>query len=250
VLVDGGREQRLVRTLVALADTLVTGFDLGDFLDTLAERCVEVLDIAAAGLMLADPRGALRVVASSDERVHLLELFELQNEEGPCLDCWRTGEPVVNEVVGAQGGRWPRFGAEAHAAGFRSVHALPMRLREQTIGALNLFRDDLGALDEADVLAGQAMADVATIGILHERALLEARVLSEQLQAALNNRVIIEQAKGMLAAQANVDLGHAFRMMRFYARNNNLGLSEVARGVLEGLLPIQAVTLADRPPTK
>jgi hypothetical protein len=106
-------------------DTLVTGFDVVEFLHRLTERSVEVLDVSAAGLMLSDQRGSLRVVASSDERTRLLELFELQNEEGPCLDCSLSGEPVLNHALDANGGRWPLFGPEARAPGFHSAHALP-----------------------------------------------------------------------------------------------------------------------------
>jgi len=237
----GGGDERLAQVLVELADTLVSGFDVVDFLHTVAVRSVEVLDIAAAGLMVADQRGDLRLVASSDERTHLLELLELQNEEGPCLDCWRTGRPIVTGALDAERTRWPRFCAEATGVGFNSVHALPMRLREQTIGALNLFRLGAGTLEPVDVVAGQAMADIATIGILQQRAVSEARVLAEQLQAALNNRVVIEQAKGMLAARADVAVDRAFELLRSYARNNNMGLGGVARDFLEGRLAADAL---------
>ena len=161
------RETLLARTFVELADTLVDEFDVVDLLTLLADRCVEVLDVAAAGLMLTYPGGELRVMASSSEAMRVLELFELQSEEGPCPDCYRTGEPIVNHRLAAEGGRWPQFEPRAMKAGFRSVHALPMRLRNVTIGALNLFRTDEGALNEADVAAAQALADVATIAVLN-----------------------------------------------------------------------------------
>ncbi len=239
------REERLSRVFVELADTLVSGFDVVEFLHMLTERCVELLDVGAAGVVLADRQGTLRVMASSDERAHTLELFEVQTQEGPCLDCVRSGEPVVNEPLRAEGNRWPAFSREGRAAKFRFAHALPLRLRDQVLGALNLFSDEESRLAEAELVVGQALADVATIGMLQARATEEARVLAEQLQRALNSRVIIEQAKGMLAEHANVDLDAAFRLLRGYARNRNEYLSDVARALVEGSLP--ADTVASRP---
>src|SRR5688572_20194752 len=169
------RESVLARTLVELADTLVDDFDVVELLTLLADRCVEVLDVQAAGIMLAAPDGQLRVMASSSEAMRVLELFEIQSHEGPCLDCHRTGQPVANDDLGAAGGRWPRFAGEALAAGFRSVHAVPMRLRGTVIGALNLFRTESGEMAPADIDAAQAMADVATIAILQHRASNEAQ---------------------------------------------------------------------------
>ena len=190
------RQTLFVRTLVELADTLVADFDVVELLTRLADRCVDVLDVGAAGLMLAGPDGDLRVMASSSEAMRVLELFELQAKEGPCLDCYRSGKPVVNQDLATVNGRWPRFAPEALAAGFRSVHALPMRLRGTVIGALNLFHVEAGEMQSADVEAAQALADVATIAILQHRATLEAQVVNQQLQNALNSRIVIEQAKG------------------------------------------------------
>src|SRR6202011_2506184 len=158
-------------------DTLVTDFDAVELLTLLADRCVDVLDVAAAGLMLVAPDGELRVMASSSEAMRMLELFELQSREGPCLDCYRSGAPVVNQDLAAVNGRWPRFAAVALDAGFRSAHALPMRLRGAVIGALNLFRADVGELQQADLFAAQALADVATIAILQHRVGLHAHVV-------------------------------------------------------------------------
>ncbi|MEA2565703.1 MAG: hypothetical protein QOD49_880 [Actinomycetota bacterium] len=228
----------LAKTLVELADTLVADFDVVDFLHTLALRSTELLHAAEAGLMLADQRGGLRVVASSSERARLLELFEVQNEQGPCLDCFRSGGRVVAEDLEADPARWPLFTPEAMTAGFRSVHALALRCQNQVIGALNIFRTVAGALDEADLVAAQAMADVATIGILQQRAVQEARVLAEQLQSALNSRVVIEQAKGVLAERAQVNLDDAFGMLRGYARNHNSRLRDVAEAVIAGNIVI------------
>jgi GAF domain-containing protein len=223
--------------MVELADTLVDDFDVVELLTRLADRCVEVLDVSAAGLMVARPGGGeLQVVASSSDAMRVLELFELQAEEGPCPDCYHTGEPVLNEDLATVDGRWPRFAPHALEAGFRSVHALPMRLRRQTIGALNLFREAEGGLDEADVHAGQALADIATIAILQQRAAADARVLNEQLSQALNTRIVIEQAKGVLAEQANLDMEQSFARLRTYARSHNIRLADVAQRVIDGTL--------------
>lgn len=234
-------EHSLTQTLVELADTLVADFDVVDFLHTLANRCVELLDASEAGLMLADQRGGLRMIASSSERARLLELFEIQNQEGPCLDCFKGGTAVVEEDLEANPGRWPLFGAEARASGFRSALALPMRWRNQVIGALNLFRATPGSLDAAGMLTGQAMADIATIGILQERAVREARIMAEQLQSALNSRVVIEQAKGVLAERLAVNMDEAFQMLRAYARAHNRRLHDVAAATIRGA--IQATDL-------
>jgi GAF domain-containing protein len=234
------REQRLSHVFVELADTLVASFDVIDFLQNLTERAVELLEVDAAGLMLADQRGHLCVVASSAESARLVEIFELQNSEGPCLDCFHTGKQLVNLDAERMRARWPRFFAEATELGFRSAHALPMRLREQVIGAINLFGRTNAPLSEDDVAVGQAMADIATIGLLQERAGREKNVLAEQLQAALNSRVMIEQAKGVLAERAQTTPDDAFVIMRTHARNQNRRLTEVAAGLLDGTVQIHS----------
>jgi GAF domain-containing protein len=236
----------LARTLVQLADTLVADYDVIELLTVLTDCCVDVLDVAAAGIMLAGPEGDLRVMASSSEAMRVLELFEVQSQEGPCLDCYRTGQPVVNQDLTTVNGRWPRFAAEALAAGFHSVHALPMRLRGSVVGALNLFRQIPGDLRQADVEAAQALADVATIAILQHRASLEAQVLNDQLNHALNSRIVIEQAKGMVAERLGVNMEQAFAILRGHARNHNLRLVDVAQGVIGG--SVTAASL-DRPAT-
>ena len=233
------REVQVAEAFVELSGTLVAGADVVEFLHILARRSVDLLDAAEAGLMLADERGGLRVMASSNERAHLLELFELQSDEGPCLDCFRSGRPLINEWLDEDPGRWPRFSVRARALGFRSAHALPMRWQDQVIGSLNLFRDDAGSLGEADVALGQALADVATIGILRERTLREARVVSESMQAALSSRIVIEQAKGMVAARGGVTIDEAFELLRAYARNTNSRLPEVAEAAIEGHIGIR-----------
>jgi GAF domain-containing protein len=235
------REALLARTLVELADTLVADFDVIELLTLLTDGCVDVLDVAAAGIMLVAPEGDLRVMASSSEAMRVLELFELQSQEGPCLDSYRTGAPVLNQDLSTADPRWPRFASEAIAAGFRSVHALPMRLRGTVIGALNLFHVEPGEMRTADMSAAQAMADVATIAILQHRATIEAQVLNDQLNHALQSRVVIEQAKGMLAERTSVDLEQAFVRLRTHARNHNLRLVDVAQDVIDRRLPTESL---------
>jgi GAF domain-containing protein len=241
------RETILAKTLVRLADTLVDDFDLIELLTLLTDGCIDVLDVGAAGLMLVAPDGDLRVMASSSEAMRILELFEIQSREGPCLDCYHTGQPVLNQDLATADQRWPRFAREALAAGFHTVHALPMRLRGTVIGALNLFHIHPGDMRQADVDAAQAMADVATIAILQHRATHEAKLLNEQLSHALNSRIVIEQAKGVLAERLDVDLQRAFTTLRSHARNHNLRLVDVAHDVIDGTL---ATSTLDPPPAR
>ena len=226
--------QLLSETFVELTDTMVAGFDVIDFLHVLTDRSVQLLDVSAAGLLLADPRGELRVVAASSEAVRLLELFQLQNDQGPCLDCFRAGRPVDAADLAVAVQRWPRFVPAAQEAGFAAVQALPMRLREHVIGALNLFRATAGAFPPADVRVGQALADVATISLLNERSMRRSETLNEQLQTALNSRVTIEQAKGKLAERMQLDMDQAFSVLRRYARTRNVRLSDLARAFVDG----------------
>ena len=227
-------EELLSDTFVELTDTMVAGFDVIDFLHVLTDRSVQLLDVSAAGLLLADPRGELRVVAASSEAARLLELFQIQNDQGPCLDCFRSGQPVTAADLAVSAQRWPRFAPAARQAGFAAVQALPMRLREQVVGALNLFRVGPGAFAPADIRVGQALADVATISLLHERSMRHSDTLTEQLQAALNSRVIIEQAKGKLAERLGVDMDQAFNLLRDRARTSNRRLSDLAQAFVNG----------------
>lgn len=238
------REAVLAQAFVELADTLVADFDVIELLTVLTDRCVDVLDVSAAGLMLATPGGDLRVMASSDETMRTLELFEVQSQEGPCLECFRSGRPVLNRDLASATDLWPSFAAEALDAGYRSVHALPMRLRGTVIGALNLFNTATGAMGQINVDAAQALADVATIAILQHRASLEAQVVNEQLSVALNSRVLIEQAKGMVAEREHLNMDEAFNRLRAHARNHNERLSDVARSVIVGELSASGL---DRP---
>ena len=231
--------QLLSATFVELTDTMVADFDLIDFLHVLTQRSVELLDVSAAGLLLADPRGELRVVAASSEAARLLELFQLQSDQGPCLDCFRSGQPVTCIDLSSDP-RWPQFAEQAGQAGFSAVQALPMRLRDQVIGALNLFRGTVGAFDPEAVHVGQALADVATISLLHDRSMRRTDTLNEQLQTALNSRVVIEQAKGKLAERLGIDVNQAFTLLRDQARNRNQRLSDLARAFVDGTQPITA----------
>jgi GAF domain-containing protein len=240
------REAMLARTLVELADTLVADFDVVELLTRLTDRCVEVLEVGAAGLMLAGPDGELRVMASSSEAMRVLELFELQAKEGPCLECYRSGKAVMDRDLATPTSRWPRFAAETVAAGFRSVQALPMRLRGTVIGALNLFHFGAGEMPQADVDGAQALADVATIAILQHRASLEAQVINQQLHHALNSRIVIEQAKGMVAERASLNMEQAFAALRAYARNHNRRLVDVAEAIISGSLAPSALGSAPR----
>ncbi len=228
------RESLLIATFVELTDVLVDQFDVVDLLTRLTNRCVEALDVNAAGLLLADPSGELRVVASSSEAMHTLELLELQSSEGPCFECFHSGAPSVNTHLTAIDHPWPTFGPRAIAAGFLSVSALPMRLRGRTIGALNLFRCDVSDLSERDLVAAQAFADVATIGILQNRAVEEAHIVNGQLTEALNSRIVIEQAKGMVAEHSGADMAMSFDKLRNHARSHNLRLGDLAALVISG----------------
>jgi transcriptional regulator with GAF, ATPase, and Fis domain len=228
-----GRERVLAEAFVSLADTLVTDFDVIDLLHRLCTDSVTLLPVDAAGLLLSDQRGTLRVVSSSTEQAHLVELFQLQANEGPCLDCVRTSRQITSADLSEES-RWPRFVERARQAGYGAVHALPLRLRSETIGGLNLFGNTPGALSAHALRVGQALADVATIGILQERAVRRQEVLAEQLQAALNSRVIIEQAKGMLAERGQIDLAEAFNVLRAHARSRQQRLSDLARDVVAG----------------
>jgi GAF domain-containing protein len=238
---ESGRERRLADLFVTLADTLVADFDVVEVLDQLVRVCVDELGSTAAGLLLGDQRGHLTVMASSSESTRLLEVFQLQNDEGPCLDCYRNHQPVTVDDLAAAAADWPTFVPAALASGFRSVHALPMRLRQRSIGALNLFHGDEAPLSPADLRVAQALADTATIGILQQRALQGSNLLAEQLQTALNSRVTIEQAKGVLAAHGNTDMETAFAVLRKHARDNNLRLSELAADIANGVADPTAV---------
>ena len=233
-----------MRSVAEMADTLVDDYDVVDLLTELADQCVNVLGVSAAGVMLASPGGSLGLIASSSEVMRLLELFELQAQEGPCLDAFRTGERVEREDLQAESGRWPSFSAAALREGFQSVSALPLRFRNVTLGALNLFSVTQGPMSEADVMFARALADLATVSVVQHRASAEAQRVNEQLSAALNSRVVIEQAKGVVAERAGVDLAEAFSRLRTYARNGNLRLTDVAQAAVAGTLDLDSLAWA------
>jgi GAF domain-containing protein len=239
------READVVRSLVEMADTLVDDYDVVDLLTGLTDRCVSLLGASAAGVMLASPAGTLGLVASSSEAMRLLELFELQAEEGPCLDAFRTGEQIAHENLEPGSGRWPSFAAAARSAGFHSAFALPLRLREVTLGALNLLSVTDDPMAEEDTIVARAFADLAAVSIIQHRASAEAQRLNEQLSVALTSRIVIEQAKGVIAERAGIDLADAFSRLRSYARNSNRRLTDVAQAAVAGTLD----PLAWTPPT-
>jgi hypothetical protein len=242
------REDLVARTFVELADTLVEGYDPIEFLHLLTERCVSLLGMTEAGVVLADSQGQLRALASSSERMRLIELIEVQRQDGPCLDCWRSGEAVREDRLTEATARWPLFAPAALEAGFGSVYAVPMRLRDERLGALNLFANEARGLDEPDETLAQAMADVATIGILNERFIRQREEVSEQLQVAFTTRVVLEQAKGVVAQATNKDMDEAFALLRGYARHNNLLLSDVAKRVIAHDLAVDSLAVPDRTP--
>ncbi len=237
----GDRHSELAHAFVQLADTLVSDFDVADLLQGLVERSVQLLDADAAGLVLSDHRGTLQVMASSTEGTRQLELFQLRADEGPCVDCFRGGSQVAEPDLQLAIDSWPTFVPVARDAGFAAVHAFPLRLRGEVIGALNLFSRAPVALSEGDQQVAQALADVATIAILSDRALHDRDVLVEQLEGALRSRVVIEQAKGVLAEAVGLDVDAAFAQLRQAARRSSRRLVEVAADLVDGRLDPSAV---------
>lgn len=230
--------ERLARIFVEISDTLVDEFDLIEFLHTLTTRAAELSATSVVGLVLANHYGQLQFVAASREEARLLELFQIQADEGPCLDAYRTGVPVVNTDLHNAAGRWPQFVPQATEAGFHSVHAFPLRLRSQVIGALNVFGTGTNQLVDDDIPIVQALADLASIAILHERAISRGEELTAQLQNALNSRVTIEQAKGAIAQRDGVSVDEAFNRIRRHARSTNQRLIEVAQIIVNDLASI------------
>ncbi len=229
-------QTELYSAFVGLADTLVADYDVVEFLQGLAEQCVALLDVSHGGVMLAAPGDELRYMASSSEQMRLIELLELQHEQGPCFDAFHSNQLHTSGSVNASNARWPLFGPAASSAGFKSMAGVPMRLRGHVVGALNLFSTKPGGLAPNDQRTAQALADIATIGILQERAVHDAEVVSLQLEFALESRIAIEQAKGIVAERRKVSTDVAFTLLRYYARRHNDKLTDVAKRVIDGSL--------------
>lgn len=227
------REDAVVAAFVSLTSRLAIGYDVVDLLTELTGECVHLLDVAAAGLLLSDELGVLHLMAASSEATRMLELYQLQRDEGPCRDCFHSGAPVSVADLSTEMDRWPHFAPAAQAAGFASVHALPMRLRDNVVGTLGLFGERVGSLPDADLVLGQALADVASVALIQERTSNDRLAVSQQLQAALTSRVVLEQAKGVLAQQGGLDMVAAFAVLRRYARDNNRRLTAVAQAVVD-----------------
>jgi transcriptional regulator with GAF, ATPase, and Fis domain len=229
---------RLLTTFAKLADTLVDSYDVVDLLQLLVDSCRDLLDVTEAGILLQDGPGELEVVASTSESSRLVEAMQLSAQNGPCIESYLTGRVVNVPDIAMSPERWERFRASALEQGFHSAYAIPMRLRETTIGTVNLLRNEPGELGASDIVAAQAFADVATIGILHQRSNRENEVVAQQLRSALNSRIIIEQAKGVVAHTHGVLIDEAFDLIRGYARSNRLGLSEVAARLVDRSLTL------------
>ena len=242
------RQELVAKAFVSLAGALVDDYDVIELLTRLVDHSVRLLGADAGGIMLADPHGRLRVVAASNEHAQLIELMQLQQDQGPCLQAYRTATQVSAPDLRQATARWPSFVAAAQQQSvFRAVHAVPLRLRAEAIGALNLWRHKPLAIDDEDLALGQAMADVATIAILQERAIRRVEVLNEQLQNALSSRVVIEQAKGVLSQHALIPMDRAFELLRQYARSHNRRLSELAHDLAQHTLDPKVIVPADAP---
>ena len=242
------RQTLIAAAFVDIVDTLISDFDVIEVLTLLSSRCVGLLDAAAAGILLADSNGHLRVIGASTEQIELLELFQVQNDEGPCLDCLHTGK--VGRYSDAEiVSRWPQFAAFCLDAGFASVCAVPLRLKAQVLGCLNIFVTDPAGLSDSDVSLAQALADVASIAIVQEQATRNAATREGHLQFALDSRIAIEQAKGMVAERRSIDMDKAFSSLRTYARNNNRGLTETCEALVAGTITVDAITAVGSPPS-
>ncbi|MFE9374895.1 ANTAR domain-containing protein [Streptomyces sp. NPDC006711] len=246
-MIGMAREQRLAEVFMEVADTLTDDFDVLDLLQRLSTRCVELLDVSAAGILLADPLGNLQVVAASDEHTRLLELFVLQHDQGPCVDCYRSGTARTNiDLTRPKAtASWPRFATRARETGYVATHAIPLRLRDRNIGALNLFQKTPHRLGDSDIALAKALAGVATITILQQRTLEQSHIEKTQLQTALNSRILVEQVKGLLAERWGTSPDEAFRAFRSYARSHHLRLTDFATSIIDGTLDTSSIP----PPT-
>ncbi|MCT9075122.1 GAF and ANTAR domain-containing protein [Streptomyces fulvoviolaceus] len=250
-MIGMARERRLAEIFVEVADSLVEDFDVIDLLHRLSARCLELLDVSAAGILLADAQGELQIIAASDEHARLLELFALQHDQGPCVECYRSGAARANiDLTGAEAtDGWPRFAARARETGYVMTHAIPLRLRNRVVGALNLFQTTPRRLGDGDIALAQALADVATIAILQQRTLEQSHVENSQLENALTSRILVEQVKGVLAERWNTSVDEAFAVFRSYARARHLRLSELAARIIEGDFDTAAIPAPAPAPT-
>jgi len=242
------RQTATATALAEIVETLVGDFDVIEVLTTLTSRCVELLGAAAAGILLADSDGHLRVIGASTRQIQLLELFQVQNDEGPCFDCFHTGQVVLHSDLDT-GSPWPLFAAECTAAGYGSVCAVPMRLKSHVLGCVNLFMSESGGLSDTDVALAQALADVASIAIVQDQSSRDAVLREGHLQHALTSRIAIEQAKGMIAEHNATSMDEALARLRTYARDRNLGLTAAADALVAGSTSVDAIGAAPgRPP--
>ncbi|MGP3999577.1 GAF domain-containing protein [Streptomyces sp. 8N706] len=248
-MIGMARERRLAEIFVEVADSLVEDFDVIDLLHRLSARCVELLDVSAAGILLADAQGELQIIAASDEHTRLLELFALQHDQGPCVECYRTGTARTNiDLTRAEATvGWPRFAARAHETGYVTTHAIPLRLRDRIVGALNLFQNTPQRLGDDDIALAQALADVASIAILQQRTLEQSHIENSQLETALTSRILIEQVKGVLAERWNTSVDDAFAAFRSYARAHHLRLSDLAARIIAGDFDTTTIPAPARP---
>jgi transcriptional regulator with GAF, ATPase, and Fis domain len=233
------RERDVADAFVSLATSLAVGYDVLELLSELTADCARLLDIASAGLLLADPHGVLHVLAASSEETRALELFQLQRDQGPCLECFHTKSAVLVEDLSSAADRWPHFADAALRAGIQSVHALPMRLRDNMLGTLGLFGSEPGSLNGADLRLGQALADVASVALVQGRLSDQQETVNQQLQTALTSRIVLEQAKGILAQVGELDMNGSFNYLRQYSRDHNLRLSDLAAAVVSRELPAE-----------
>lgn len=238
---NSDREHGVTEAFVRLANSLVGEFDMIELLSGLTTECAQLLDIASAGLLLADERGVLHVVAASSEATRLLEIYQLQRDEGPCLDCFHSGRPVSVADLEEHRTRWPHFVEVATSAGFASVHAVPMRLRTNVLGALGLFGTTTGGLDDEDLELAQALAHVASIALVNGSAPVDSTAIGAALSSTLRSRATLEQAKGLLSYAGNVDMDQAFTVMRSYSRDNSVALSVLAESLVHRKIDARTV---------
>jgi GAF domain-containing protein len=224
-----------LRTVSAAAADLVRPYDTVTMLENLSERVSEVLALTGSGVSL-ESDGRLAFITALDEQIARVEQVQERTQEGPCVDCFRGGNPVVVPDLEAEGARWAQYADAALQAGLRATAGVPMTLEGRSIGALNLYSSEPREWPDEDVAAAQVLADLATAFLVNASKLRQQEELAAQLAGALESRVLIEQAKGVVSASAHVSVDEAFRRMRSWARNHNLPLPSVAQDVVEGSL--------------